>query len=642
MSGERWIMPVVGVAIGIGVLLFVIFGLGIFSGPEPVERRERDERDERDRSTRTDVVETTPSEPRRIPDKPTRPVEREPRKEPASEAVGFFVGRVVTSDKDPIAGAEIHVSRLDSDARAQGEEPEVLDVVEFTKDDGTFALRVPAGQGYILRAVKGGYAEAKMIGLAVEVSETRPIRDMILHRGGRIFGTVTDSAGGPVAGATVVASVQKQLGLGLGGGLAKLRGERATTDGSGYYELRNVPPGVRHLYAAAEGYAPAVVYDVTIDEGGEDREENFDLTRGLTITGHVYDLETNVPVEGAQVTATATRPNDPSRANAVTDSTGFFELGGLSKYSFYVQARMKGYVPSHRSIVTGEMGPIEVFLTRNGGVQGQVLDLVSGEPVPSFTLRFGPVEDDSIQGIGRSVTFDDGTGNFEIYDLNPESYIFEAHAEDYSYASTEPIPLAKGEWIQGLVIRLGHGGEVSGQVIAAVDGAPVAGVLVEVRPDDTRPPFILQQINPNYVRSARSGSDGRFLVKGIGPGKHRVDVSHDRFMNSKSAIFEIPEGGSTDLGSIEIQRGGAIEGYVTLGSAPVPFAQILIDKVGGGYRNRTKTGDDGYYSIDKIPAGTYRVAIERVKGQMRSEVDLNSYPAQTVTLGEAQTVTASW
>lgn len=638
MSGERWIMAVVGVAIGIGVLLFVIFGLGVFSGPEPVERSDRGERDT---SRPAKAVETTTA-PRNEPQRPNRRPEPAPQKKVEDEAVGYFTGRVVTSEKKPVAGAEVHVSRLDSDARARGEEAEVLDVVGFTKDDGTFAVTVPAGQGYILAAAKSGYAEAKMIGLAVDVGETRPIRDMILFEGGRIFGIVTDADGGPISGATVVASVQKQLGLGLGGGIARLRGESATTDGSGFYEIRNVPPGVRHLYAAAEGYAPEVVYDVTIDNGGEDREENFDLSRGLMITGHVYDLESNVPVEGAQVTATPVRTTDPSRGNAITDASGYFELTGLSKYAFHVQARKKGYVPSHRNVSTHEQPPLEVFLTRNGGVQGQVLDLATGQPVESFTLRFGPVEDKRIQGIGRSVSFDDGTGNFEIYDLNPEAYIFEAYADGYSYAATEPVPLGKGEWVQGLVIQLGRGGEVTGSVTAAIDGAPVAGVLVEVRPDDTRPPFILSQINPHYVRSARTGSDGRFQVGGIGPGKHRIDVSHDTFMNTKSEMFEIGEGGSVDVGRIEILRGGAIEGYVTLGSTPVPFAQILIDKVGGGYRNRAKTDDSGYYSLDKIPAGTYSVQIERVKGKMRSEVDLAAYPAQTVTIGEAQTVNASW
>lgn len=632
MSGsERWMVIGVGVLAGIGLLIFLIFGLGIFDPAPPLERTERVAREEVSEPDEPRVSAPTENRSR----KTTRKADRQ--HEPEVVDVPAIAGRTVTRDKAPLAGAEVTVRVIDPTNRVPLEDADAVQSA-FTDADGMYRFFGLEPGTYGVLAQKDGFSSAKMSGVKVEEGKTRRLRDLIFVVGGSISGHVFAAEGGAVAGARVVTLVQKKLGMSI----ESQPGPHAITDGSGYYEIRNVPPGVRNVFAGAEGYATQMQVDVTVDDSQPTEGVDFSLRTGKQITGYVYELETNMPIEGVNVVANAVVYKDPTRGQAVTDENGYFVMDGISQYSYRTRATKKGYVPSgiHIAAAGSEM---EYFLVRNGGVRGQVVDAATGVGIADFKLRFGDASGDSIQGIGKTISVSDPSGNFEVYDLNPKTYVFEAWADGYTYSRTEPLELAKGAWLDGVVIRLGKGAEVSGQVVQSLDGTPIAGAPVVVRPDDPRPPFIMKSVNEGYVKEATTDADGRFLVVGVGPGKYRADVVHAEYRNYQGTVFESVEGAQIDLGRIPVEMGGKIQGTVSLADGtPVPFAQVLINGTDIEYRNRAKSDEGGFYEFTRLPPGTYMLEIERIKGKMRKVADPASFQKLSAGVSEGETVTVNF
>jgi len=638
MSGsERWIIIVVGLVAVAAVVGIVFFGMDLLSPPEPVEvpRADRDGRAEAGRDT-DDLEFDEPSRPRRVERR-----EPDPRTEPEeAPRVGWVTGRCVDQNRRPVGGAYIALHR--SSMGADLEDGELL-ADETTADDGTFALEVPPGKSYGIVGKLEGFADTKMIGIAVVEGETTSVRDLRFVVGSTLSGHVYSENGGGIEGARVLAVLQPKLGAGID----RTPGPSATTDASGYYEIRNIPPGIKNVFAGAQGYATRMVRDVTIDEGEDVSGVDITLSEGKAIEGVVLDLETSLPIAGARVTAQPTVFDDPVRSEATTDETGAFRLTGLATFGYRVQVRAKGYVPSGYQVLQHGMPPAEFFLARNGGIRGRVFS-DSGEAIDApITIRYGNAlgerepnaKEVGIQGIGQRITAE-ADGSFEIYDLNPGRWILEAWADGYSYVRSETIDLQKGQWVDGVVLSLGRGGEIRGRVTAAIDGASIEGAKVSVFPDDGRPPFILQSVSDAYVRTGYTAGDGTFVVDGLGPGKKKIEVDHGDFSKAeKSGIEMRGSGDSLDVGEISLFAGATVEGSIRANDGRVvPRAQILIEKTGGGWRRRVKSDEQGLFRFDKVPEGAYTVRVEIVKGPLRKEVRASDYRMQTLRVGEGDRV----
>ena len=523
MSGsERWIIAGVGVVALAAVVGIVIFGLDLLSPPERVEieRTERSSAAEEDRADDLDF------------DEPARPkpvVRREPDASPEPEdfdVVGIVTGRCVDQDRQPVAGAYVALHRGSPGTDLEAGE---LLADETTAEDGSFVLEVPPGDGYGLVGKLDGFADAKMIGIAVVENEATKVRDLRFVLAASLSGHVYSESGGAVEGARVLAVLQPKLGAGI----ERTPGPSAITDGSGFYEIKNLPPGVKNVFAGAPGYATRMVRDVSIDEGADVTGVDITLLEGRKIDGIVMDLETSLPIEGARVTALPTVFDDPSRAEATTDATGAFELTGLASFGYRVQASAKGYVPSGIQVWQSGLPSLELFMARNGGIRGRVFPGDGGAFDGPVTIRYGRALNErepnakevGIQGIGQRVTAE-ADGSFEIYDLNPGKWILEAWAEGYSYIRSEPVELQKGEWIDGVVLSLGRGGEVRGRVSAAIDGASVEGAKVRVpgrRSTAVHPPESVRRLCAHELYGQRRLLRDRRI--GAGPEEDRSRAS---------------------------------------------------------------------------------------------------------------------
>ena len=202
---------------------------------------------------------------------------------------------------------------------------------------------------------------------------------------GEVVGTVTDSLGAPIAGATVRVEGSEI-------------GARSRIDGK--YRLRRVPAGRQILVFAAVGYrmhteaVDVIAADTTLlnvelqprapgtlrvgpprtppDKPGTVRRSDVELaTRGSSIVGTVRDDHGNV-MPGATVRLTGTTFGARSRID------GSFAITGLPAGDYQVTVSSVGYLPFHASISL----PPQSTATLNA-------DMQPGKSGPIETPEFG-------------------------------------------------------------------------------------------------------------------------------------------------------------------------------------------------------------------------------------------------------------
>lgn len=141
---------------------------------------------------------------------------------------------------------------------------------------------------------------------------------------GTLAGTVRDTEGAALAGATIALSPG---------------GYSATSGADGTYTITNVPEGPYTATATKSGYASHALHDVQID-ADQTTTADFSLEAGPTtgtLTGTVKDTANN-PLAGALVQTT------PSVGVASADGTGVYTIENVPIGTYSVRASKSGYL----------------------------------------------------------------------------------------------------------------------------------------------------------------------------------------------------------------------------------------------------------------------------------------------------------
>ncbi len=198
---------------------------------------------------------------------------------------------------------------------------------------------------------------------------------------GTVRGTVRDSATNQPVGNVLVAT---------NGGLSAL------TDGTGNYQIVNVPPGTITVQASKSGYANAAASG-SIATGGvllfsPVLVPSDQSGAGATITGTVIRASDNVPLAGVLVTVSGA-----TTAGATTDAVGRYSICDLNAGSILVSASLTGFDTvtasanvmanatvnfSPRLFATGSAPPN----ANTAGVTGVVLDAGDNTPLAGVTV----------------------------------------------------------------------------------------------------------------------------------------------------------------------------------------------------------------------------------------------------------------
>lgn len=499
---------------------------------------------------------------------------------------GRVRGVVLGADGGPVAGAAVSVRPGLNAFFGQLTDRQYRWLETTTDSQGRFDLPgVPAGNGYTVAASAENLALEEQHGVDVRVAQTTDVT-MRAHLGALVAGVVRDGQGQPVQGANV-AMVYLDISRVLFS--ADGRSEPITTDAEGRFRFEHVAAGRVAFVAVAPDLAPSQIVELAVVDGGTYEDLDLQVGQGATVRGIVVD-DTKQPVPGATVAISPfERPNDPQflkmmlkirRVEVTTGADGRFEAKGLTGERLVVQAQKVGYTTAMKFGVKLDEPEVVVEVQRGAVVRGKVL--VGEAPLTRFRVdtRTSPIPAPEVA---------DASGNRER-DRNRN------RATDGNSGATWAGPG-----------RGGRGGMREGTV-----QLPEGQTMMD------------RGLDGNWREIA--AADGTFELRGIPPGRIRVRVRADDYLDAEAQEIDLQPGQTSEELVFQIAAGDAVAGVVVDDATgkPVSDAQVTAyrDRGDGGQARRggmlqVNIDPEDFDFLGLSSATNRRSAISDSKGQFR-------------------------
>ena len=501
---------------------------------------------------------------------------------------------VVTDDEGRhVAGAEVFVMK--------GGFPETPSREQYARTDAEGHFEVP---GLPLESVglyvqHADYQDTKIDALPAAPDKAGEI-SVRLSQGASVVGRVVDAAGQPIAG--------EQVNLALT--WFDLRSTFTGDDGR--YGFDHVSPatysmttgpyenGARGL--SRSGVAVGETGQVVID---------FEVPAATGRLAGTVRLG-GTPVAGAQVTLIDDR--GPEQAvRTTTDEAGRYLAEGLQLGGVGVTARTaRGQTGASRGRTEAGETPNEVDVEiGTAGVQARILD-AEGEPVSGSWINVEDAEPGDggtwsrVKANGNS----DTDGHFQADGLQPGTYVLRVNRVEFAQYVSEPFRIADGEVKDLGDVRLRRGAVLQG-IVRDDAGSPVEKVTVSLRDMQGREVFLFSM--------ATTGSDGRYALHGVEPGRYGVRFEAKGHAPGEATVEIAAEGASADG---TLTRGGAVRATVQgVDGTPIAGARIrLFDEQGREVTRtisltnfdtgRRFTAGDGRTTLADLASGIYVVRCE--------------------------------
>ena len=562
--------------------------------------------------------------------------------EPAAEVFG----RVTDDNGEPVAGVTVYAgdSRFASNVVTPSRE---------TDAEGRYRIRsVPPGDA-VLHVLSDDHAPA--------VAEVRTRRDapaeqnFTVTRGAAVTGRVTDPAGNPVAGVTLVTDTWRGY---------RMFHRRVETDADGRFTLAHMPPDPVEVHAFERGYVS--IRDLNVTPGGP---LTVTMRPVLNHTVTVARADGDGPPEGVTIQKGYRFPGREAfswqgadrEATASYDAeSGIFEVGldEPSNAEIAYRVRAPGYSEATVEIPAdaGEAKEFTLTLAPAATVTGRVVDADTGAPRADvhvllvdaadrfnspYSLYHHPI--DLLGGVRDDFTgrraATDADGRFTLSWSPPEPVGEDGSFGDSAARARPGTPADSGP---GLVLvaadtflylpdaaawlgsaggagdaelPLPAGGTLEGRVTVAGEPRPNAEVRLEWQP---REPGVSTWDLPFGVGGEiTADADGRFRVPNLGPGRYRVNLvrGFDRpggggmsmFMDGGTAVVE--PGGVTAHGFTR-PPGVTLTGRtVDPDGTPLPDCVVVL---AGGEDGRdridaVRSDADGRFTFKHVPPGPLSV-----------------------------------
>jgi hypothetical protein len=453
--------------------------------------------------------------------------------EPAREvdAAPSLAGRVLLlPGRAPVEGATVALRLLDP-------APRVLR--GRTDAGGRFSLGegVPPVPGEATLQVEAPGA-ALHVGIVAIPAGGGGDLEILLDSGITLAGTVTDPEGRPLAGALVANageldrddSLQRHGAAGILGFIAgaevpdDLSDRIARTDAEGRFDLRFLPAGALRLCAAAPGFVPAYhVLDpaAAAPEGGP----VLVLERRGRILGKAR------PAKGGH-DQVLWKPESMSVATAPVGKDGTFEIPDLLPGLYGLQV---GGGDLLVAVGAGQTVRVDFTEPRGATLRCRIV----GEPDPARLVALMGLQTlDPADPIRSRTAFVTRERDFRFEGLPPGRY--ELTALRGTVVQVVEIPPGVAE----VVVELADGGTKSlGGRVTDGKGVPVAGAVVRAFPEAmvrSWPEDMASAAGEHWVgaRTARTGADGAFELRGLPAALHVLSVGAPGFGFANAGSFE--------------------------------------------------------------------------------------------------------
>lgn len=419
-------------------------------------------------------------------------------------------GQVTDAKGAPIAGALVEVRvRVGSDLDWHGN----TTAVTRTDAKGRWSVDgLPEGTVTHVAGWASGHIASAHWNVDAPVRRARPLAvDLVLGSGGRIVGRVLDSAGKPVAGASVLRVETMAMGY-------TPPGDDTVTDEQGRYAFEDLAlrPGVIVIRAKGwtvpfeAGHGMGMLgYPFLAPKPGQTVDMHPRLVRGQVMRGRVVNAE-GEPVAGATIGLEMSRgtavSNDLVRAHdgARSDAAGRFDLMGIAAgTNLKLSIQAEGYQTLSTPISVADVPgttPQQFTLQPATIVGGRVLR-ADGSPVVGATVGLSPGwihgTTDKLGAFRLPAT---GGGTQRVH-LGPS----------HTPLASIVVGIVRGTSRDDLVLRWPAGGSLGGTVVDE-DDEPIADITVSVTALGKQ----------GLAATTRTDSTGRWRIDDAPAGRYKV------------------------------------------------------------------------------------------------------------------------
>lgn len=447
---------------------------------------------------------------------------------------------------------------------------------------------------------------------------------MVMKKGAVLTGRVLDTAGRPIAGASVAQGAMR-----LGTEYPNTR-----TDKEGRFQFQNARPGEMILTVQAAAYAPEL-QTLAVQKGIAPLE--FRLERGHTLKGRVVDNAGN-PVAGAFVAVEGWRGYRSLAWRVNTDTDGRFQWDDAPADEVLIDMGKQHYMSVRRHAMTASDKEHVITMQPELRIAGRVVDKETGRPIPQFTITSGIDFGDGRPTYWerrRTKPFTDG--RYEIVFGEPyPRHLVRVEAEGYLPEVSRPFTDEEGEVAFDMALRKGVG--LSGTIYFP-DGKPVPGAEV----------ILCTGSQGAYIRDGRNTQKRESSFVETGPdGRFAFPAQMDLF-----TLVVLHEKGYAQVTSEELSASskvilppwGRVEGTVLLGSRPGGHepVHIIFDRPAETGAPRIYhdcsgiTDQDGHFVLERVPPDRGQVCRE-IRISERSGRFTDSVPVE-IKAGETTSVT---
>lgn len=533
---------------------------------------------------------------------------------------GWINGRVTDTTGRPVSSKYgVSLVRLDAAGYSYSGDLDANGEYSIRVMPGSYRVQFNANPAYITEFYDNAVTEDQATPVTARVGETTTVNASLRMRG-RFTGRVTDAAGRPISGASVLfysAPWQSHFTYTL-------------TDGDGRYSSPYLDDGAYRAYFHADKYDDAVwgggsdisaAADITVK--ADTVVEGIDATLGPllgALTGRVTDRLTGEPLAGIHVYESR------GWTYSVTASDGVYLIPNLRVQTYQLVARdWSGRYPEQSApaqISAPVTTTVDLQLDLPGHITGRVTD-INGAPLSGIEVTFR-------QGCcgGRVVETDDdgrydsgplmGGGNtwrfqyIVVFSDPTERFVTEYHndarrQEDATLVTVNPGTLMTADAV------LDAGGKVSGKVIDARTGLPIPRVTVSM------------PVRQYVDRSAVTGDDGTYFVDRlpIGPNTLSFIDCCRRYVtvNEPMTVTENMALGGHD---IALTPWGALSGRVTDEATGAGLSRAWVtlyraDEKGWVRVSAVVTDAEGQYTFARLDGGAYRIEFSHPQDWYRTE-----------------------